>query len=722
MPCRAKPIPPLKLILFALASLGLVGTACQLPPFLPEFQVNTSDPGNNSAEDVAMSDQGEFVVTWGEFTLDSEAFGRGFAASTVPFGGPFPVNANTTPSRKTSSIARDAENRFVIVWSEDDTEIWGQRFASDGTPLGDNFQISLSTTGYVAKPHVASDPSGNFVVTWTSYPPELGSSEAIARRFDSHGAPFGDEFPVSVYTTGFQYPSGIGMSPAGFVVTWFGEGEYGNAVFGRRFDASGAPITGDFQVWLTGEYGVNVRPDVGMNGAGDFVVVWDERIGFSFPAMGRRYNSNGEPAADVFPISDTSLVASDAKVASDSAGNFVVTWSSSPGFGQSGAGDTNDIRARLYDIGGVAVSEEFVVNEITTGPQSRGRPSLADDGSFVVAFNDGVVFDADVKGRKSGARAAPAITVDPSLEVPSAPSGGSNANRVFEPGETVVLHTAWVNDTAADVIAVVGSSPLFTGPAGADYTLDNDGALYDTIPAGQTKSCAESGGECFIVTVSDPAVRPVQHWDARLQETLTLSLPHTWVLHIGESFPDVPADHQFYRFIENLFHNGVTGGCAGGDFCPGNTVTRAQMAVFLLKAKFGSAHIPAPCNGTVFNDVPCSGNAFDPWIEELAGLQITGGCGNGNYCPGNTVTRQQMAVFLLKTFEGSAYVPPTCTGIFDDVACPSQFADWIEELADRAITGGCSVTPALYCPTNPNNRGQMAVFLVKTFGLVLYGG
>jgi len=49
---------------------------------------------------------------------------------------------------------------------------------------------------------------------------------------------------------------------------------------------------------------------------------------------------------------------------------------------------------------------------------------------------------------------------------------------------------------------------------------------------------------------------------------------------------------------------------------------------------------------------------------------------------------------------------------------PSQFADWIEELYDRSITGGCS---AAYCPTNPNNRGQMAVFLTKTFGLILYG-
>jgi len=260
------------------------------------------------------------------------------------------------------------------------------------------------------------------------------------------------------------------------------------------------------------------------------------------------------------------------------------------------------------------------------------------------------------------------------------------------------------------------------GDREADYTLNDSAAAYQTVPAGQTRSCAIMG-DCYLVTVSDPPQRPDAHWDALLQETLNLSLPHTWVLHIGETFSDVPTDHQFYSFIETLIHNGVTGGCVGG-YCPGNPVTRAQMAVFLLKSKFGSAHIPPPCTGGVFTDVPCTGNAFDPWIEELAALQITGGCGGTNYCPGNTVTRQQMAVFLLKALEGSSYDPPDCAGIFDDVPCTpgTGFSDWIEELYDRGITGGCSVAPLEYCPTNPNNRGQMAVFLVKTFGLVLYGG
>ncbi|HTY40367.1 MAG TPA: hypothetical protein VMH79_00705, partial [Thermoanaerobaculia bacterium] len=68
---------------------------------------------------------------------------------------------------------------------------------------------------------------------------------------------------------------------------------------------------------------------------------------------------------------------------------------------------------------------------------------------------------------------------------------------------------------------------------------------------------------------------------------------------------------------------------------------------------------------------------------------------------------------------GSDYAPPACEGIFADVPCPGAFADWIEDLANRQITGGCGNGD--FCPDNPNTRGQMAVFLTKTFGLALYG-
>jgi hypothetical protein len=212
-------------------------------------------------------------------------------------------------------------------------------------------------------------------------------------------------------------------------------------------------------------------------------------------------------------------------------------------------------------------------------------------------------------------------------------------------------------------------------------------------------------------------VRPAQHWDATLTEVLSDTAFKAWTLHVGESFPDVPNSLNFYPFIENLFHNGITGGCAGGNYCPGNAVTRAQMAVFLLKAEHGSGYTPPACQG-IFPDVTCP-SLFADWIEQLAAEGITGGCGGGNYCPDNSVTRAQMAAFLLKAEHGSSYVPPACQGIFADVTCPSLFADWIEQLAAENITGGCG--GGNYCPDSPNTRGQMAVFLVKTFGLVLYG-
>src|SRR5207245_2201926 len=141
---------------------------------------------------------------------------------------------------------------------------------------------------------------------------------------------------------------------------------------------------------------------------------------------------------------------------------------------------------------------------------------------------------------------------------------------------------------------------------------------------------------------------------------------------------------------------------------------RKQMAVFVLKAKEGASYVPPACAGT-FTDVPCPG-PFTDWIEELFNRGVVAGCGAGpTYCPDNPVLRQQMAVFLLRTLLGSSYVPPACAGIFTDVPCPGTFTDWIEDLFNRGIAAGCG--GGNFCPTNPNTRGQMAPFLVKTFGL-----
>ena len=181
-------------------------------------------------------------------------------------------------------------------------------------------------------------------------------------------------------------------------------------------------------------------------------------------------------------------------------------------------------------------------------------------------------------------------------------------------------------------------------------------------------------------------------------------------------FLDVPAANQFYSFVTKLVTNAITVGVGQGFYGVDQPTLRQQMAVFLLKAKYGVCYTPPPCTPGVFADVPCP-STFANWIEALAAAGITGGCGGGNYCPASPVRRDQMAVFLLKASHGSDYLPPACVppGVFSDVPCPGTFTNWIEQLAAESITGGCG--GGNYCPGNPNTRGQMAVFITKTFKL-----
>jgi len=189
----------------------------------------------------------------------------------------------------------------------------------------------------------------------------------------------------------------------------------------------------------------------------------------------------------------------------------------------------------------------------------------------------------------------------------------------------------------------------------------------------------------------------------------TGTLVKGWV----SDFLDVPEAQQFHSFVTTLVSNAITVGVGGGLYGVDQPTLRQQMAVFLLKSRHGLCYVPPPCTGT-FGDVPCP-STFANWIEQLAVEQITGGCGGGNYCPTTPVRRDQMAVFLLKAEHGSSYVPPDCAGTFTDVPCPSTFANWIEQLAGEQITGGCG--GGNYCPLTNNTRGQMAVFIVKTFKL-----
>ncbi|HUF00048.1 MAG TPA: S-layer homology domain-containing protein [Anaerolineales bacterium] len=115
-------------------------------------------------------------------------------------------------------------------------------------------------------------------------------------------------------------------------------------------------------------------------------------------------------------------------------------------------------------------------------------------------------------------------------------------------------------------------------------------------------------------------------------------------------FGDVPPNYWAAAWIKQLAGEGITAGCSNDGYCPEATVTRAQMAVFLLRSKYGASYSPPGVSGsTGFGDVPPDHWAA-AWIKQLVAEGITAGCATNTYCPEAPVTRAQMAVFLVRTF------------------------------------------------------------------------
>jgi hypothetical protein len=189
---------------------------------------------------------------------------------------------------------------------------------------------------------------GGFVVVWESDGQDGDAKGVFGRRYNASGAPVGIEFVVNTYTTGDQDDPAIAVDASGdFVVVWTSGGQDGDAkgVFGQRYNALGARAGGEFQV-NTHTTADQQNPAVAIDGSGDFVVAWESagQDGSGVGVFGRRYDSAGSPQGSELQINayTTSDQAAPA-VAAQKLGDFIVTWESA---GQDGS--DGGVFARRY--------------------------------------------------------------------------------------------------------------------------------------------------------------------------------------------------------------------------------------------------------------------------------------------------------------------------------------------------------------------------------------
>jgi hypothetical protein len=619
--------------------------------------------------------------TWG-------VFGQRYDAAGAPRGAELQVNTYTTNEQSFPAVACGVDGRCVVVWHsylQDGTSfgVYAQRYDAAGSPLGGEFRVSTETASNESGPAVAVDASGAFVVTWNAYAD--GSMDAFAQRFDAAGTRRGGQFRVNSYTTNQQQQAVVASDAAGnFVVAWISRDQDGSqyGIFAQRYDSSGAPRGGEFRV---NEYTTSwqQQPAVAADAAGRFVVAWysDGQDGSYGSVFARRYDASGAPQGAEFPV-NTSTAQSQfwPSVSQDPHGGFVVTWVSD---GQDGSGF--GVFAQRYDSAGQPLGGELLVNTHT--PSSQTNPVVAADdvGNFVVAWvseggQDGS--QEGVFGQRFGGLRPSGLLVD---VVPALADG----NGVLEPGESAEVVPSWRNVNGA-AQAFGGAGLGFTGPSasGVSYTLQDSAADYGTVSNGATAGCSDCYQVQVGFSGTRPSLHWDATFTERLTPDAQ-GQTKAWAVHVGDSFTDVPRTSAYYRFVEGLLHHGITGGCGADVYCPSSSTTREQMAVFVLAAKDGAGQLPAACSPpNTFNDVPET-SPYCRFVEELAARGVVGGCAPSLYCPTSPVTREQMSVFALKTLDPTLDPPACGTPVFADVPASSPFCRWIEELARRGVVSGC---------------------------------
>ena len=257
-----------------------------------------------------------------------------------------------------------------------------------GSPSSGDIDQQANTTDTLAQDDsaIARNASGDYVVVWVDY--SSGNADIRGQRFDRQSREIGEEFVINAITTGAQLRPDVAIDDAGnFVVVWTSIDETVNntvGIFAQRFDADGKAMGGQFRVNQVTEFGQD-EPAIAMNANnGDFVITWNSfsQDGNREGVYARQFAATGQAKGNEVLV-NTRTVGSQrsSDVAMDALGNFVVTWASedqdSSGWG---------VFAQRFSAAGAKLGAEFRVNTYLNGDQNDPAIAADSQGNFVITW------------------------------------------------------------------------------------------------------------------------------------------------------------------------------------------------------------------------------------------------------------------------------------------------------------------------------------------------
>lgn len=193
------------------------------------------------------------------------------------------------------------------------------------------------------------------------------------------------------------------------------------------------------------------------------------------------------------------------------------------------------------------------------------------------------------------------------------------------------------------------------------------------------------------------------------------------------SFADVMRTHWAYGYIEALYRGGFISGCQIEPkrlFCVNDGLTRAQIAVFVLRGVHGATYTPTQPTAITFSDTPLS-HWGAKWAKPFFEEGYTAGCGTTPsliFCPDVGHLREEWPVYMERMLHGVTFAPPTpTTQHYTDVLVDRWSYKWIEAAVSDQLPQECE-DPAnrgdtLFRPMDITNRAEAACVMSKAKGL-----
>ncbi len=499
-------------------------------------------------------------------------------------------------------------------------------------------------------------------------------------------------------------------------------------------------------------YGTGLTVISGTGGAYSFTVDygWDGSVtpsleGYTFAPAYRTYtdvtadqiNQNFTPTLNTYTvsgnagISGATITYTGNSITADSSGNYIFTvphgWSGT--ITPSMVGYT--FNPSSIDV--PAVTANVTGQDFTATANDYTISGNVGIGEATINYTDGST-TADTSGDYSfGATYGWAGTITPSktgyhftptsLDVPAV-----SAN-VTDQDFTAALNTYTVTVTMVGT----GNVTVTSNPAGISCT------------SGICSANFTHGTPVTLTATPATSYFRLKNWSDDCTGNGTCSLTVTSAKTVNanietSTFADVAFDYSetiglvsynFYPYIEALYDGGFTSGCSTSPlrYCPANNLTRAEAAVFMLRAVEGIGFSPTVPQNPHFtaDDYTGAGSWAQAWVEAMYSEGLSAGCGVANsYCPWVELARDEASVFALRIQNGSGWLPPDdyeVKGTFADVDPSSWGAAWVEIAYAEGLLPACGYDDIedkpMACPSGTVSRGLAAYMIVNAKDLPL---